>query len=167
MRIMFKHILFLISLLAFLGAIQAYGGIEEDLDAQLKELAELNKPSSVARAPAKLDPPTPLPEKEKAPVLSEEEEEELVEETVEETGEEKVSKKSLTQAPRIKVQTSEEIPAPKTALANMEEIQNPHPLPPATPLPSTPPPVKSGNAFLIIIIVLLPTNVSSEIIAGP
>ena len=47
-----------------------------------------------------------------------------MEETVEETGEEKVSKKSLTQAPRIKVQTSEEIPAPKIALANMEEIQN-------------------------------------------
>ena len=110
MRIMFKHILFLISLLAFLGAIQAYGGIEEDLDAQLKELAELNKPSSVARAPAKLDPPTPLPEKEKAPVLSEEEEEELVEEM-----------------PPVEEEAPEKIPSPKIASANttnLRDIQN-------------------------------------------
>src|SRR3989338_1325854 len=59
MRISFKHILFLISLLAFLGAVSAYAGIEEDLDAQLKDLQEITQ---AQRTPAKLTPPTPLPQ---------------------------------------------------------------------------------------------------------
>ncbi len=83
MRITFKHILFLISLLAFLGAISVYAGTQEDLEKQLTELEALNKSSTVIRAPAKLDPPTPLPKEE--------------DKLVEVTGEEKVQKPQKTE----------------------------------------------------------------------
>ena len=101
MRITFKHILFLISLLAFLGAMKAYAGIEEDLKKQLQELEVLNKP---VRAPAKLDPPTPLPE---------DPEKELVEKT------------SPAEITKEEAEALKKIPAPKITLANnIEEIQN-------------------------------------------